>query len=90
MVAMDTKFGRIYWVISDVRNFLYVQLQLPQHFTQRKKNLWHTKELMRVRMSQNSKLLVLKVFHYFLKFNHVIDFIILPQEKKFWSKILKF
>ena len=29
MVAMDTKFGRIYRVISDVRFFLYIQLQLP-------------------------------------------------------------
>ena len=33
MVAMDTKFGRIYCVISDVRNCLYFQLQLPQNVT---------------------------------------------------------
>ena len=32
MVAMDTKFGRIYCAISDVRIFLYFQLQLPQNF----------------------------------------------------------
>ena len=31
MGAMDTKFGRIYCAIRDVRNFLYFQLQLPQN-----------------------------------------------------------
>ena len=35
MVAMDTKFGRIYCEISDVRIFLYFQLQLPQNVTDR-------------------------------------------------------
>ena len=30
MVAMDTKFRRIYCAISDGRIFLYFQLQLPQ------------------------------------------------------------
>ena len=33
MVAMDTKFGRIYCAISKVRKFLYFQLQLPQNAT---------------------------------------------------------
>ena len=32
MVGMDTKFGRIYCAISDARNLLYFQLQLPQHY----------------------------------------------------------
>ena len=35
MVAMDTKFGKIYCAISDVGYFLYLQLQLPQNFTDR-------------------------------------------------------
>ena len=35
MVAMDTKFGRIYCAISYFRNLLYFQLQLPQNFTYR-------------------------------------------------------
>ena len=33
MVVMDTKFGRIYCTITDVRIFLYFQLQLSQKFT---------------------------------------------------------
>ena len=33
MVAMDTKYGRIYCAISDIRNVLYFQHQLPQTFT---------------------------------------------------------
>ena len=32
MVAMDTKFGRIYCAMSDVKNLFYFQLQLPQNF----------------------------------------------------------
>ena len=32
MIAMATKFGTIYFGISDVRNFVYFQLQLPQTF----------------------------------------------------------
>ena len=35
MVAMDTKFWRTYCAISDFRNLLYFQLQLPQYFTYR-------------------------------------------------------
>ena len=35
MGAMDTKFGRIYCAISDVRNVFYFQLQLPQNFINR-------------------------------------------------------
>ena len=35
MVAMDTKFGRIYCAISDVRNVLYFQPQIPQNVTDR-------------------------------------------------------
>ena len=31
-VAMDTKFGIIYCAISDIRDFLYFQLQRPQNF----------------------------------------------------------
>ena len=33
MVAMDAKFGITYCAISDIRIFLYFQLQLPQNFT---------------------------------------------------------
>ena len=33
MVAMDTKFRRIYCAMSDGRIILYFQLQLPQNFT---------------------------------------------------------
>ena len=33
MVPMDTKFGRIYCAISDIRIFLHFQLQPPQNFT---------------------------------------------------------
>ena len=33
MVVMDTKIGRIYWTISDDRNFLYFELELPQNYT---------------------------------------------------------
>ena len=32
MITMDTKFGRTYCAISDVRTCLDFQLQLPQHF----------------------------------------------------------
>ena len=35
MVAMDTKFGRLYCAISDARNLLYFQLELPQSVTDR-------------------------------------------------------
>ena len=35
MVAIDTKFGRIYCAINDIRLFLYFQLQLPPNFTDR-------------------------------------------------------
>ena len=33
MFAFDTKFGRSYCEISDIRIFFYFQLQLPQNFT---------------------------------------------------------
>ena len=32
MIAMDTKLGRIYCAISDIRILLYFQLQQPQNF----------------------------------------------------------
>ena len=62
MVAMDTKFWRMYCAISDVRNFLYFQNQLPQTFT----NGNETYDILRsswgsTKMSQNFKILLLNL-----------------------------
>ena len=92
MVAMDTKFGRSYCAISDVRNLVYFQLQLPQNFTNRNETCGlksYIKELMGVYKSLNLKFLLLHFFNDFLKFNHVINVHILHKKsiQIFWRKI---
>ena len=54
MVAMDTTFVIIYCAISDVRNFVYFQLQLPKNVTDPKetystlKSYWWSIKYLRI------------------------------------------
>ena len=72
MVAMDTKFGRIYCAISDVRNFLYFQLQLPRHFYDRNETC-HIKELLGSTKGVSEFNIFAPKIYDFLNFNHVIN-----------------
>ena len=75
MVATDTKFGRIYCAISDIRIFLYFQLQLPQHFTDRNETYGILKSEWRsAKFVSEFYNFAPKFFYDILKFNHVINF----------------
>ena len=71
MVAMDTKFGRIYCVISEVRFFYIFN---SNSLTILRTVMNHIKELMGVSEFKN---FAPEFSYYFLKFNHVIHFHIL-------------